>query len=110
MEKSIRTDEEVIAHIKEILKEYVAPAVDMHGGMVNFISFENGVLTLQLSGSCSGCAGSTYTLQMGIEGMFREHVPEVEFIQAEHDTAHNNPYYSYDDTFFDSNNDPSMLN
>ena len=86
MEKSIRTNEEVIAHIKEILKEYVAPAVDMHGGMVNFISFENGVLTLQLSGSCSGCAGSTYTLQMGIEGMFREHVPEVEFIQAEHDS------------------------
>jgi len=106
--ESIRTDEEVIAHIKQILDEYVAPAVAQHGGIVNFVKYEDNVLTLELSGSCSGCAGSTYTLQMGIETLIREHIPEVDAIEAVHDSAYNTPYYSYDNTFYDADFDPQL--
>ena len=96
--ESIRTDEEIIEHIKEILDVYVQPAVEQHGGEVNFLRYEDNILTLQLSGACSGCAGSTATLQYGIENMMRHHVPEIDAIEAEHD-AHStvNPYYSYYD-------------
>ena len=99
MENSIRTDEEIIVHIKEIMEDYVTPAVQQHGGMINFLSYEDGVLRLQLSGSCSGCAGSTFTLKQGVEQLMQHHVPEVEVIEHEDDAAFNDPYYkdwSYD--------------
>lgn len=98
--KSIRTNEEIVSHIVEILELYVQPAVDTHGGKVNFIAFEDGILKLELSGACSGCAGSAATLQFGIENMLRHHVPEVDAIEAVHDPNSDiDPYFSYDPFF-----------
>mgnify|MGYP001371347554 CR=1 FL=1 len=96
-----RTNDQIVTSIKEVLDNYVQPAVEQHGGSVNFISFDNGILTLEMSGACSGCAGSMATLQHGIEGMMKHHVPEVTEIQAEHD-PHSlvDPYYQYDDSFY----------
>lgn len=95
--ESIRTDEEIISHIKEILDVYVQPAVEQHGGAVNFLRYEDNILTLQMSGACSGCAGSMATLQYGIENMMRHHVPEIDAIEAEHDAYSTvSPYYSYE--------------
>ena len=95
--KSIRTNEEIITQIKDVLECYVAPAVAQHGGEVNYVNFEDGILTLQMSGACSGCAGSMATLQHGIEGMMRHYVPEVDAIEAEHDPFSTvNPFYAYE--------------
>ena len=107
MENSIRTDEEITAHIKEVIDEYITPAVQQHGGMINFLSYEDGVLRLQMSGSCSGCAGSTFTLKQGVEQLMQHHVPEVDVIEHEDDAAYNNPYYTGWHYDYDPNDYPS---
>ncbi len=69
--------------IKNILEEYVKPAVEMDGGAIQFHSFENGVVKLLLQGACSGCPSSTITLKSGIENLLKSMVPEVEEVIAE---------------------------
>ena len=72
-----RTQEEIVKDIKWVLEDKVKPAVAQHNGVINFISFEEGVARLELAGSCSGCAMSKATLQQGVEGMLKHYVPEV---------------------------------
>lgn len=69
--------------IKDLLDKYVKPAIQMDGGHIEFKSFEDGVVTLQLQGSCSGCPSSTVTLKAGIEGLLKRMVPEVTEVVAE---------------------------
>lgn len=69
--------------IKDLLDKYVKPAIQMDGGHIEFKSFEEGVVTLQLQGSCSGCPSSTITLKAGIEGLLKRMVPEVTEVVAE---------------------------
>lgn len=73
---------EVALKIKAILDEQVRPAVAMDGGDIVFDHFEDGVVYLELKGSCAGCPSSTATLKMGIEQHLREVIPEVEEVQA----------------------------
>lgn len=95
-----RSQETIEKNIKEVLEEYVQPAVAMHGGYINFVNFTDGHLVLELSGSCSGCAGSTMTLKFGVESMMKELVPEVTSIEAFDDPFSNaDPFYT--DSFFD---------
>lgn len=82
-----RTNEEIIENIKHILDEKVAPSVAAHNGKINFISYENGILKLQMAGSCSGCAMSQQTLRQGVESMMRHYVPEVMAIESEDDST-----------------------
>ena len=72
-----RTNEEIIKDIKSVLENKVKPGVAMHGGIINFLSFEDGVATLEMAGACSGCAMSKATLQQSVEGMLTHYVPEV---------------------------------
>ena len=74
---------DVVEKVKEILENYVKPAVEMDGGAIQFKKFENGVVTLMLQGSCSGCPSSMITLKAGIEQMMKRMVPEVEEVVAE---------------------------
>ena len=76
-ESKSRPHEEIVASIKAVIETHVKPAVAGHGGTVNFVEFKDGLLTLQMSGACSGCAGSKQTLQFGIENMMKHYVPEV---------------------------------
>lgn len=76
-------DTETVSKIVEILDMYVKPAVEVDGGMISFKSFENGVVTVEMKGSCSGCPSSTVTLKRGIEGMLTRMVPEVKEVIAE---------------------------
>jgi len=69
--------------IKDILDEYIKPAVEMDGGAIQFHSFENGVVKLLLQGACSGCPSSTVTLKSGIENLLKRMVPEVQEVEAE---------------------------
>ena len=69
--------------IIETLEEYVKPAVEQDGGAIHFKSFENGIVTLILKGSCSGCPSSTQTLKGGIENLLKRLIPEVHEVVAE---------------------------
>ena len=69
--------------ISGILDEYIRPAVEQDGGAINFKSFKDGIVTVVLRGSCSGCPSSTMTLKAGIEGLLKRLVPEVKEVIAE---------------------------
>ncbi len=69
--------------IQQILKDYVQPAVEQDGGAIAFKSFKEGIVTVELRGSCSGCPSSTYTLKGGIEGLLKRMVPEVQEVVAD---------------------------
>jgi len=74
---------EVEVKIQQVLHDYVRPAVEQDGGAIAYKSFENGTVTVELRGSCSGCPSSTITLKSGIEGLLKRMVPEVEEVVAE---------------------------
>ncbi|MDE0202556.1 MAG: NifU family protein [Rhodospirillaceae bacterium] len=76
------TDAEIIAQIKELLDTRVRPAVAQDGGDITYQGFQNGVVMLQLQGSCQGCPSSTMTLKMGIENMLKHYIPEVVEVRA----------------------------
>lgn len=69
--------------IRALLDEYVRPAVEGDGGAIDFVGFEDGVVTVALRGSCSGCPSSTATLKGGIENLLKQHLPEVKEVVAE---------------------------
>ncbi|HEY4134502.1 MAG TPA: NifU family protein [Alphaproteobacteria bacterium] len=75
-------DDEIVTQIKELLATRVRPAVAQDGGDIIFQSFEDGVVTLHLQGSCSGCPSSTATLKAGIENLLRHYIPEVREVRA----------------------------
>ena len=77
------SDDDVVKRIKELLENYVKPAVEMDGGAIQFISYEDGVVNLKMQGSCSGCPSSMITLKAGIEGMMKRMIPEVREVQAD---------------------------
>jgi Fe-S cluster biogenesis protein NfuA len=76
-------DDDVVKRIKELLENYVRPAVEMDGGAIQFRSYNEGVVNLMLQGSCSGCPSSMITLKAGIEGMMKRMIPEVTEVVAE---------------------------
>jgi Fe-S cluster biogenesis protein NfuA len=76
-------DDDVVKRIKELLENYVKPAVEMDGGAIQFKSYKEGIVNLMLQGSCSGCPSSMITLKAGIEGMMKRMIPEVKEVVAE---------------------------
>ena len=76
-------DDDVVKRVKELLENYVKPAVEMDGGAIQFRSYNDGVVNLMLQGSCSGCPSSMVTLKAGIEGMMKRMIPEVKEVVAE---------------------------
>jgi Fe-S cluster biogenesis protein NfuA len=69
--------------ICDLLDQYVRPAVANDGGAIDFRGYEDGVVTVVLKGSCSGCPSSTATLKGGIEQLLMQHLPEVKEVVAE---------------------------
>ncbi|AYD48998.1 MAG TPA: NifU family protein [Arachidicoccus soli] len=78
-------DDDIVKRIKELLDNYVRPAVEMDGGAIQYKSYNHGVVNLTLQGSCSGCPSSMITLKAGIEGMMKRMIPEVKEVVAEAD-------------------------
>lgn len=70
-------DSDVIKQIRELIETRVRPAVAQDGGDITFNRFEEGVVYLNLKGSCAGCPSSTATLKSGIENMLKHYIPEV---------------------------------
>jgi len=69
--------------IQQILNDYVRPAVEQDGGAISYKSYEAGVVTVELRGSCSGCPSSIVTLKAGIENLLKRMVPEVTEVVSE---------------------------
>ena len=81
----MRTNEEIIKDIKSVLDKNVKDNLAMHGGMINFLSYDNGTVRLEMAGACSGCAMSKQTLHEGVERMLKHYVPEVNKLIGEDD-------------------------
>ena len=97
----MRSNEEIITQIKAIIETNVKPAVASHGGVIDFVSYDDGHLSLILGGACSGCASSTITLKLGVENMVKHFVPEVKTITAEDDPNSTVDPYFMSDPFMD---------
>jgi Fe-S cluster biogenesis protein NfuA len=74
-------DADTVATIKELIETRVRPAVAQDGGDITFQGFRDGVVYLNMRGSCAGCPSSTATLKHGIQNLLRHFVPEVREIQ-----------------------------
>ena len=73
---------DVVKQINEVLETKIRPAVSRDGGDIKFISFENGVVKVELRGSCSGCPSSTMTLKKGVQNLLKHYVHGVESVEA----------------------------
>ena len=62
--------------IIEVLEQYIRPAVEQDGGLITFKELKDGVVTVQMRGSCSGCPSSTMTLKAGIEALLKRLLPD----------------------------------
>ncbi len=79
----VEEETDTIKKIKNILDEYIRPAVEQDGGAITYHSFKDSVVTVVLQGSCSGCPSSTVTLKAGIENLFKRMMPdEVKGVEA----------------------------
>jgi Fe-S cluster biogenesis protein NfuA len=77
-DESVGGDENpIITKIRELLDHKIRPAVAQDGGDITFQSYEDGIVYLNLKGSCAGCPSSSMTLKAGVENMLRHYVPEV---------------------------------
>ncbi|WP_299825494.1 NifU family protein [uncultured Pontibacter sp.] len=76
-------DTEISKKIIDLLDNYVRPAVEQDGGNITFKSYNEGVVTVHLQGSCSGCPSATVTLKAGIENLLKRMVPEVKEVVAD---------------------------
>ena len=73
---------EIINKINEVLDSKVRPAVAKDGGDITFKSFKDGVVTVELKGSCSGCPSSIMTLKQGVQNLMCHYIPEVKSVEA----------------------------
>ena len=75
-------DSETVNKILEVLDTKIRPAVARDGGDIKFKSFENGIVKVELQGSCSGCPSSLMTLKQGVQNLLKHYVKEVNSVEA----------------------------
>ena len=83
-ESNFKSDKssDAINRINEVLDSKIRPAVARDGGDITFKSFKDGVVTVELKGSCSGCPSSIMTLKKGVQNLLCHYVPEVKSVEA----------------------------
>ena len=82
LEKNTENLEDIEKKIVKILEEKIRPAVAKDGGDIKFKEFKNGLVKVQLQGSCSGCPSSTMTLKQGVQNLLCHYIPEVKAVEA----------------------------
>tara|TARA_Y100001935_G_C17231748_1_gene470795 strand:- start:47 stop:586 length:540 start_codon:yes stop_codon:yes gene_type:complete len=86
IDKSLNIEDESLdeleKRIKKLLDEKIRPAVARDGGDIKFKEFKNGVVKVELQGSCSGCPSSTLTLKQGVQNLLCHYIPEVKSVEA----------------------------
>lgn len=70
------TDQQITAQIEYALDQ-IRPNIQMDGGDVVFVKYEDNIVYIKMTGACVGCPASMYTLKMGIEETIKEHVPDI---------------------------------
>tara|TARA_Y100000741_G_scaffold339712_1_gene300759 strand:- start:246 stop:785 length:540 start_codon:yes stop_codon:yes gene_type:complete len=74
--------DEIEKKIVQLLEEKIRPAIAKDGGDIKFKEFKDGVVKVQLQGSCSGCPSSTMTLKQGVQNLLCHYLPEVKSVEA----------------------------
>ena len=74
--------EEIEKKIVKILNDKIRPAVAKDGGDIKFKAYKDGVVKVQLQGSCSGCPSSTMTLKQGVQNLLKHYIPEVKEVTS----------------------------
>ena len=86
VEKDLKENSKNLNELEEkiikILDQKIRPAVARDGGDIKFKEFKNGVVKVQLQGSCSGCPSSTMTLKQGVQNLLCHYIPEVKQVEA----------------------------
>ena len=86
IEKNLKENEHDLKDIEikivKILNEKIRPAVAKDGGDIKFKEFKDGIVKVQLQGSCSGCPSSTMTLKQGVQNLLCHYLPEVKKVEA----------------------------
>ena len=82
LDEEIKDLKEIEKKIVKILDQKIRPAVAKDGGDIKFKEFKNGVVKVQLQGSCSGCPSSTMTLKQGVQNLLCHYVEEVKSVEA----------------------------
>ena len=77
-----KESDETINKINEVLDQKIRPAVARDGGDITFRSFKDGIVTVELKGSCSGCPSSLMTLKQGVQNLLCHYIPEVKSVKA----------------------------
>ena len=75
-------NDETVNKIIEVLDTKIRPAVARDGGDIKFKSFKDGVVKVELQGSCSGCPSSLMTLKQGVQNLLKHYVKEVNSVEA----------------------------
>tara|TARA_B100001564_G_C20628737_1_gene665997 strand:- start:681 stop:1220 length:540 start_codon:yes stop_codon:yes gene_type:complete len=82
LNETVENLKEIEKKIVKILDEKIRPAVAKDGGDIKFKSFNDGIVKVQLQGSCSGCPSSTMTLKQGVQNLLCHYLPEVKEVEA----------------------------
>tara|TARA_Y100000817_G_scaffold268806_1_gene226029 strand:- start:173 stop:721 length:549 start_codon:yes stop_codon:yes gene_type:complete len=80
--KNKENKDETVKKIIDVLDTKIRPAVARDGGDIKFKSFENGIVKVELQGSCSGCPSSLMTLKQGVQNLLKHYVKEVNSVEA----------------------------
>ena len=79
---NVDNNDETVNKIIDVLDTKIRPAVARDGGDIKFKSFEDGVVKVELQGSCSGCPSSLMTLKQGVQNLLKHYVKEVNSVEA----------------------------
>ena len=82
LKEDFKNLEEIEQKIVKILDQKIRPAIAKDGGDIKFKEFKNGVVKVQLQGSCSGCPSSILTLKQGVQNLLRHYIPEVKEVES----------------------------
>ena len=82
LNEDYRNLEDIEKRIIQLLDQKIRPAVAKDGGDIKFKEFNDGIVKVQLQGSCSGCPSSTMTLKQGVQNLLCHYIPEVKGVEA----------------------------
>eukprot|EP00835_Amoeboradix_gromovi_P001591 NODE_75_length_23373_cov_0.434261.p12 type:complete len:212 gc:universal NODE_75_length_23373_cov_0.434261:15595-14960(-) len=83
----LESDSETVKMIKTLIADRIRPYIQQDGGDINYVSYENGIVKVQLQGACKTCSSSVLTLKSGIESMMKHYVPEINAVEQVLDQA-----------------------
>jgi Fe-S cluster biogenesis protein NfuA len=89
------TNVEMMEKVQTLIDDMVNPALASHGGFVELVGVEDGVISMRMSGGCQGCGAAQLTMAQGIELLIRDEIPEVKkIVDVTDHAAGENPYYA----------------